>query len=75
MGKYPKTNSVSEFLFSAGNEMFPTEIPFAVTVNEVGVKAAEAAVSMILTGDVASKLGKVKSNSCSFLTSNDSPSH
>ena len=45
-------------------------------VNVVGLlSAAEAAVSIIFTGTEESMLGKTKSNSCSSLTSNDSPNH
>ena len=74
-GKNPTINSVPELLFNAGNEMVPAAFPFAVTLKEVGVKAAAAAVSMIFTGAEESKFGKTKSNSCSFFTSNDSPNH
>ena len=74
-GKKPTINSVPELLLNAGNEMVPAAFPFAVTLKEVEVKAAEAAVSMIFTGTELSRFGKTKSNSCSSLTSNDSPNH
>ena len=75
LGKTPVKNSTAELLLRDGNEIAPTAFPFAVILKEVGVKEAAAADNMIFTGTEESILGKTKSNSCSSLTSNDSPNH
>ncbi len=75
LGKTPVKNSTAELLLRDGNEIAPTAFPFAVILKEVGVKEAAAADNMIFTGTEKSIFGKTKSNSCSSLTSNDSPNH
>ncbi|MNX55366.1 hypothetical protein D3C86_861280 [compost metagenome] len=65
LGKEPKRNSTSELGLIAEKKMFPVSCPFADTLNEVGVNAAEAALTASFTGVDGSKLGKLNSNSCS----------
>ena len=74
-GKKPNINSIPKFVFMAGNEIFEIRFSLALISKAVAVNALEAAPTSILIGTEVSILGNVKLNSCSFLTSNDSPNH